>query len=138
MAVVICPPSGVLPLVILQRGSSVYNIVRRIRGLVVYNASSRDEQGGGADEVYSVTVLSVSRGERPQLKSHFCFQAGSRLVDIHGVCHSRSPSPRTRFPFPSRRGPHINWRGGPVSPQSRKPSSARLGIFPVAKLHFAK
>ena len=135
MAVVGCPPSGVLPLVILQRGSFVYNIVRRIRGLAVYNASSRDEQGGGADEVYSVTVLSGSRGERPQLKSHFCFQAGSRLVDIHGVCHSRSPSPRTRFPFPSRRGPILI--GGAARCLRRAANLRRLdlGFFPVAKLH---
>jgi hypothetical protein len=108
----------------------------------MYNARSRDECCDGADKVYSAMYLGVSRGERPQLKHHICFQAGSRLVDIHGVCRfAKSISASARFPFPPFHlvGVRIDWRGGPSSPQSRKPSSAaRLGIFPHREASLAK
>lgn len=70
MAVAVCSPSAVLPLVILQRESIVCSIVRRIRGRFVYDVNSRDERGGGAVEVYSVMYFGCFKSERPELKCH--------------------------------------------------------------------
>jgi hypothetical protein len=134
MAVVCGSPSGVLPLMILQRESFVQSIVRRIRRQSVYNVNSRDERCSGEDEVYSVFVLSRSRGERAQLKSHICVQAGSRLVDMDGRLSSRKPSPPRARAFTFHLiGPILI--GGAARHPRRAANLRRLdlGFFPVAR-----